>query len=764
MIRNINLNKQFLSTSNIDTPFKPYEAPPKTAKIYLNSQDKMTGTNADATFKVNLPTEFTTQKLNLTLNNFIPVYPTGTDAGIVQVDMIGVNNPYSFSSSNNNTHRTLGMFHIEREGIPKEYPPIGMTGDTTNITGQPYGNGTYIASITSIDLGFVRMAFDKIYNGFAVRTAFNGGYNTFSGFYTATTYSTVMSGTLYYGEHLTLEMPSPIVLAKYDYTSHAEPNVRCGNTWVVGGSTDGINWTLLDARSDVYWTGANQTQTFTVANNNTLFRYYRMLTTRVGNRDATQYKDDWGIAEWRLYGYSNPQMNYTITTTTSSNTTTSSLNAFDLNSNTAWNTGSIYNATTGVYQGTNSTLVDGSNMTGEWIELQTADQLILQNYTLVGDTNSNATPNTFTLAVSSNGTSYTRVHTQSNINNWSAPWSFTFSNSNVPTSNAYNRFRILTHTVGNGGTVGRSNVGIAEMRLTGYSNVGVDVTEFFIPPQPLTSNVNTQTGQPKGNGTYTASASSGSTTQPYLAFDYTLGGTVWTTSNLYNSTTGWYEGSNFTNVVGSNYTGEWLQIQTPYPVYLSFYDMAVTSATTSLNTFSLVASTNGSNFALIHTISNVGDWGVPNWYKNFTACNNIPTPEPYTHWRLVVHRVGNSNQSTLRTRPSIEVWQPRGFSSNRPYAFPPSNMTNTSTTFSNLLTLANGTYVVNSSSNIAVTTTSNTFASSGRIGQCNLNCEVLTTDRSLFNRPITFQVKSLTGANLSTMSNWSAEITVKEAK
>ena len=50
---------------------------PKCVQLFLNSQDKMAGTNNNATFKVNLAPEFLSDRLRVTLKNFIPVYPTG---------------------------------------------------------------------------------------------------------------------------------------------------------------------------------------------------------------------------------------------------------------------------------------------------------------------------------------------------------------------------------------------------------------------------------------------------------------------------------------------------------------------------------------------------------------------------------------------------------------------------------------------------------------------------------------------------------------
>jgi hypothetical protein len=763
MINPLHLQRQFLASTPPKKPFNPEDPKPKGAKVFLNSQDRIYGTTDNATFKINMPCEFTTSNIGLTLTNFIPNYPTGTDTGIVHINMVGVENPNSYSSRNQTTHRTIGTMNFDREGAPKDYPPAAMTANTTNITGQAYGNGTYIARSSSVYQN-PNLAYDKNSNSqFASWGAAFGTYSNQTGVYIGST-TTPVDGSNVSGEWLDLETPQGIVITSYmirGWPADGQGNVRSPNTFTIAGSTDGITYTRIDTRSNIDTLSNNDWRnTFTVSNNSNAFTRHRIIAHIVGNAGTNNFRSGFLINEMIYTAFATPQTPWSTITTTSSNDTTSPVNAFDYNSNTVWRTGDEYNSTTGVYQGTTFTTVDGSNMTGNWLQLQTAEPIVLQNYTITGDGNSNAVPNTFTLAASSNGTTYARIHTQSNINNWSAPWTFTFSNSNVPTSNSYTHYRLLTHTVGNGGSTGRTYIGIGEMRLRGFSNVGVDLNEFFIPPQPLSTNSSNQQGQPRGNGLYTASASTGSTTLAFNAFDYTLGGTVWTTSNLYNSTTGWYEGSNFTDVSGSNYTGEWVQIQTPYPVYLSFHDMAVSSSNTSLNTFTLAGSTNGSNFAVIHTIADVDNWGVPNWYRNFTACNNIPTPEPYTHWRLIVHRVGNSGQ-TNRTRPSVEVWQPRGFSSNRAYNFPPSNMTATTTTFSNLLTLANGTYNTVSSSNITTTNTSNTIPPT-RLGQSNLNAEIVSTDRRVFDRPITLHLTSPSGLNLSTLCNWSAELSIRE--
>jgi hypothetical protein len=48
------------------------------------------------------------------------------------------------------------------------------------------------------------------------------------------------------------------------------------------------------------------------------------------------------------------------------------------------------------------------------------------------------------------------------------------------------------------------------------------------------------------------------------------------------------------------------------------------------------------------------------------------------------------------------------------------------------------------------------------LGQSNMNAEVVSTDRRLFDRPITLHLTSPTGLNLSSLSNWSAELSIRE--
>lgn len=786
MINPLHLQRQFLSSSTTiigggtqsNKPFNPPKEKPKTAKIYLNSTDKMSGTNNEATFKVNLPTEFTTQDLGLTLINFIPVVPTGTDEGIVQVNLVGVNNPYTYSSSNQTTHRSLGMFEIQREGRPREYPPSALTGTTTTLSGQAYGNGTYIVGGNFQDTPW--NVFDK--NSTTIARA-NTGYTFSTGLPTGDSIITATNGSNYSGRRLTLTLPSAIQLTSYSVQVWSD-SPKNPTQWTLLGSRDsGSNWDWVHSHPYTN-NSAFQVISYSLPSNTLPYRTYGVVVERVGQSFQGASRDFAQPAEIRLFGYSNPQLEYITTTTTSFNGTTSPANAFDYDSNTAWTTGTAYTASTGAYTGCNFTTVDGSNMMGEWIELQTPESIILQSYILAGDSNyENSSPRNFTLVASSNGTTYTQIHTFSSFPVLGRIAATNISFNNLPTTIPYNRFRLLTHGVGaDDFATSRTYAGIAEWRLTGYSNVANvgNLNEWFnIPPVGMAGNTQTITGQTAGNGTYIASSSFQSS-QSFQLFDK-LGPNL-TSPNSYDDATGWYNSNTTTPVLisgtTSNMGGEWVQINTPCPITVAQLDLSSynDAQTRCPSTISLVGANTNGVFNHIFTMCNLTNWGTGTdstnrWYRTIYASggsapysfNQTAFPTNfYQNWRLIVHRVGNSSSNASgRNYLNLSEMLLRGYASNNPYNVPPSVMTATSTTFSNQL-FGNGTYTTTSSSNIITTITSNNIPPAGRIGQSNLNAEIITTDRTLFHRPITLRLSSPTGMDLSTMCNWSAELTITE--
>lgn len=208
-----------------------------------------------------------------------------------------------------------------RMGSSYEYPPAAMTANTTTLNNQPYGNGGYIASVTSSDGSFAAWnVFNKSYNVpsvYAWRSSFNAAnaYSSTTGNYIGTALNnTAVDGATYYGEHLTLQLPHPISLSSYALTTNFEYDVRNANTFLIAGSSNGTDWTMLDTRADTSWSSSNETRSFVpnIGNSNAFDRF-RMLTTRVGNPGTTNYRGDWGLSELRLYGTRKYFSDWTLT-------------------------------------------------------------------------------------------------------------------------------------------------------------------------------------------------------------------------------------------------------------------------------------------------------------------------------------------------------------------------------------------------------------------------------------------------------------------
>ena len=159
-----------------------------------------------------------------------------------------------------------------------QYPPVDMTGNTTNVSGQSYGNGTYTASSsTSFGGGYAP------YMGFTATTSqwwASGGYryNTVTGLAGGTngTTTTISSGTTYTGDWCQVAMPLSITVRSYKMI----PTVAIGQapspqTWVLGGSTDGTTWTTIHVQTNASL-AYSTSYTYTVSPGGA-FAYYRSL-------------------------------------------------------------------------------------------------------------------------------------------------------------------------------------------------------------------------------------------------------------------------------------------------------------------------------------------------------------------------------------------------------------------------------------------------------------------------------------------------------
>ena len=186
-----------------------------------------------------------------------------------------------------------------------------LTTNTATISNQAYGNGTWIVSASSIyyfataPTYDVNNAFnDKVVNSYpsywvsdtTTTTTYQGTtgeYNTQA----TRAFTKTFDGAVYYGEWLQVQLPSPVFPQAYTITPRQDGSCytyRSPRNFVVLGSSDGVNWVLLDARTgyNTSWTAA--AKTFEIAGAASPmavpYSYFRLVTQAVntnGNNHST---------------------------------------------------------------------------------------------------------------------------------------------------------------------------------------------------------------------------------------------------------------------------------------------------------------------------------------------------------------------------------------------------------------------------------------------------------------------------------------------
>ena len=568
-----------------------------------------------------------------------------------------------------------------------EYPPVAMTSHTTNIVGQPYGNGAYISSASSeynASNYSAFTAFDKSNpNNETWATQNSSSYSTTTGVVNpGVSYKTCVSGAEIQGEWVQLQLPSDIFLTDYLLTSPNQssastmiPN-RTPNAWVLAGSADGVLWFLVDAvKNRTLYTSLNQTQQFVAQPQQRAYKYYRMIIT------ALQPSSDGfcQIGDWRLFGIpasttpqEYPPQALTANTTTLSTaaygngtyitsgsadngtTVQASWNAFD-KVNTAlgsWATvGSQYN-TSGNYVAASPsvTVASGVSYPGAHFQIQLPTPILISYYVMTSTVDIFArSPRSWILAGSVNGSVWVLLDSRSGITwNNTTNFSVSFTPSGVTSSYSYYRVVVLT----NQGT-GDDRAQVGEMRLFGTQATPTG-NEF--PPAAMTTNTANITGQPYGNGSYIASASTeqGGTAFAYYAFDKVLSGNRWiSAANTYNATDGIYANTGVvtTAASGSNYRGEWLQVLLPVPAVLTGY---ILSSSANGGSFILCqpiswvicGSLNGSTWVVIDIKSNQ-TYTAASQSKSYTVANT----NAYSYYRIVATGIGLLNSGA----PQAEI-------------------------------------------------------------------------------------------------------------
>lgn len=525
-----------------------------------------------------------------------------------------------------------------------EYPPIGLTNETQTISGYGFGDGSYTITSSSTNSSY------PPYNAFRTTSSFwisrnngNNNYITTSGSYGGIT-STIVDSQTYSGEWIQIQLPSSISISSFkmgprsNSTFYATASPR---DFILAGSNDGTTWNLIYTGTNTNWSSASNIKTFTVTPVSNSYRYWRIVIMTIGNLPVTTTDINVGlrycslirteanegaasITELQVFGspvassisvQQFPPSSMTANTTAMLNTSYGSgtyiasassnfgssfpWRAFDNNISTStWvSQSNLYDYASGFYIGTTTMTAGSASYTGEWLQIQTPNPIILDSCRIYPKpTLLNRAPVKFYIFGSNNGSTWNLLYNNSNTISWNTnPKYFVIS-----AINSYTYFRLLISSIGQNQGV----IEIAEWNLFGRE-IQSPIREF--PPGPMTwSGLSTTfTGYPYGEGTYIASASSTEYNTIIGAFDKINDTNNWQSAWGVYSTTGSYIGTTGTTIGSTVYNGEWLQIQLPNKILLKEYEIQniITNGQHNRNPslFYMAGSNDGSTWTLLDT-------------------------------------------------------------------------------------------------------------------------------------------------------------------
>ena len=174
--------------------------------------------------------------------------------------------------------------------VERMYPPVrNFTAATTTVSGQTYGNGTYVVSYSST----VGSSVDPW-------TCFNTGATTGGHWadsrYTAGVFnntSFIVAG--YLGDWVKIQLPVAIKLTRFNFVSRPTYQVRSPKDFKIYGSNDNITWVELVNKTDALYNASNIYEQTTPEITNT-YTYYGLVVNKIFNDNVLNFD------EWYIYG------------------------------------------------------------------------------------------------------------------------------------------------------------------------------------------------------------------------------------------------------------------------------------------------------------------------------------------------------------------------------------------------------------------------------------------------------------------------------
>ena len=400
-----------------------------------------------------------------------------------------------------------------------KFPPGAMTAPSTTFTGTSILDGVYTATQSSPGEGggvVAYYAFDNNPNSHAGEIT---TYNYTTGIYTGSKSTAVKNlvtnvNTSYSGEWFQIGLPNAVSLNSFGLMGRQDVNLvleRTPTTFYIAGSNDNSTWDLLHSTSGVtHSLGVMQYFTCNAGNTNK-YSYFRLIANKLGNAGATIRRDNVAIGTWDLYTQMNtvnanvvavPPYSMTANTTTFAGnsiydgtyTLTSSRpsghstmgdiyvisnDSYGTDAN-VWGPLNQYHGATGAYTGSVSTTVSDVSQSGEWVQMQLPNPIVLYSFSLNFWWSSQAYwAKSFLIAASNDGSTWTNIYDTTTASFvYGTAQTFVVTGSSV----AYRYFRLIVRAT--------SGIQMCEWWILDqwklYTNAS-NLNLMKFPPAPLTA-------------------------------------------------------------------------------------------------------------------------------------------------------------------------------------------------------------------------------------------------------------------------------------
>jgi hypothetical protein len=226
-------------------------------------------------------------------------FPVPTLADINNHSNIVLRGTYNINVNNSNiliTPKPATFINtINNYKIERMYPPVrNFSAATTTVSGQVYGNGTYVVTFSST----YGSSFDpfKCFNTSEV-TAGAWALRYTNGIYNGSDF--IVAG--YLGDWLKIQLPVAIKLTRFDFLMRTDNTQqireRSPKDFKIYGSNDNITWVELVNKTDAIYNASYKYEQTTPEITNT-YTYYGLVVNKLLGSTA----DILNFNEWYIYG------------------------------------------------------------------------------------------------------------------------------------------------------------------------------------------------------------------------------------------------------------------------------------------------------------------------------------------------------------------------------------------------------------------------------------------------------------------------------